>query len=108
MIDWDRLKDLKDEIGESDFVEVATMFLEEADEVIARLTLDHGAKVLEKDLHFLKGAALNLGFAQLAALCQSGEQKAAAGSILIDLDAVRSVYSVTRQLFVAECGLMAA
>jgi len=79
MIDWDRVRDLKAEIGEADFVEVAAMFLEEADEVIGRISPAHGAVALEKDLHFLKGAALNLGFAQLASLCQDGERRAPPG-----------------------------
>lgn len=108
MIDWNRVRDLKAEIGEEDFVEVATMFLDESDEVIARLSRENGALALEKDLHFLKGAALNLGFAQLAALCQDGERRAAAGSIDVDLDSVRGVYMVSRQTFVAKCGAAAA
>ena len=108
MIDWDRVKDLKAEIGEPDFAEVATMFLDESDEVIARLSRDHGALELEKDLHFLKGAALNLGFAQLASLCQDGERRASAGLTDIDLDSVRGAYAVSRQTFLAECGPMAA
>ena len=108
MIDWNRVRDLKAEIGEEDFVEVATMFLDESDEVIARLSRENGALALEKDLHFLKGAALNLGFAQLAALCQDGERRAAAGSIDVDLDSVRGAYTVSRQTFVAKCGAAAA
>lgn len=106
MIDWDRVKDLKAEIGEPDFVEVATMFLDESDEVIARLSRSHGALALEKDLHFLKGAALNLGFAQLAALCQEGERRAAGGSTDIDLEKVRGAYAVSRQTFLASCGAL--
>ncbi len=83
------------------------MFLDESDEVIARLSIGSGAAALEKDLHFLKGAALNLGFAQLAGLCQDGERRAAGGSTEIDLDAVRSAYAASRQAFVAECSLVA-
>jgi len=102
MIDWERAKQLQSEIGPDDFAEVVAMFLEEADEVIARLTTRRGAQALESDLHFLKGSALNLGFEQLAALCQEGERRAAAGSTDIDLDAVRGSYSVSRQVFEAE------
>jgi len=108
MIDWDRVNDLKAEIGEADFAEVATMFLEESDEVIGRISADNGALALEQDLHFLKGAALNLGFAHLAALCQEGERRAAAGLTDVDLDPVRAAYSVSRQTFLAECGTLAA
>ncbi len=47
-----------------DFAEVVEMFLEEADEVAGRL---RGAAPtdVEAELHFLKGSALNLGFASL-------------------------------------------
>ena len=36
MIDWGRVKDLRSEIGAEDFSDVVALFLEEADEVIAR------------------------------------------------------------------------
>jgi len=107
MIDWKRVRDLKAEIGEPDFAEVATMFLDESDEVIARLSCGHGALALEKDLHFLKGAALNLGFSQLAGLCQDGERRAAAGLTDVDIASVRGSYAVSRRIFVAECGALA-
>lgn len=68
------------------------MFLEEADEVIARIAVAAGAKALEADLHFLKGAALNLGFAEFAGLCQDGERRAAAGDTSVDLDRVCRSY----------------
>ena len=83
MIDWGRVRDLRSEIGAEDFAEVVAMFLDEADEVIARLTAERGAKALESDLHFLKGAALNLGFDALAAICQDGERRAAAGDVYV-------------------------
>jgi len=108
MIDWDRVRDLKSEIGETDFAEVVVLFLDEADEVVARLSCDRGAAALEKDLHFLKGAALNLGFAQLAGLCQHGERRAAAGLTDVDLDPVRAAYAVSRQTFLANSGTLAA
>lgn len=108
MIDWDRVRDLKAEIGEPDFVEVATMFLDESDEVVARLSRDVGAAALERDLHFLKGSALNLGFTQLAVLCQEGERRAAAGSDDINIDSVRVAYAESRHAFLAVYGTAAA
>jgi len=102
MIDWERAKDLLAEIGPADFADVVAMFLEETDEVISRLSAISGPRVLEMDLHFLKGSALNLGFERLAALCQEGERRAAAGNVDVDLDAVRSCYDQSRQIFAAE------
>ena len=102
MIDWDRVKELRDEIGAEDFDEVVDLFLEEADECIARLSPDNGASALSADLHFLKGAALNLGFAALSSLCQDGERRASAGDISVDIEAVRAAYFGCRAEFEAQ------
>lgn len=99
MIDWDRIRELRDEIGPDDFAEVAAMFLDEADEAVTRLSPDAGAKAMEADLHFLKGAALNLGFDALSALCQDGERCAAAGDTSVDLEAVRAAYHASRAAY---------
>ena len=99
MIDWDRVKELRVEIGADDFAEVAAMFLEEADEAVARLVPGLSAKAIEADLHFLKGAALNLGFDALSAFCQDGERRAAAGDTNVDLAAVRDTYFASRAAF---------
>lgn len=96
MIEWERVNELRSEIGDDDFAEVVALFLEEADEVILRISAAAGAKALEADLHFLKGAALNLGFAEFAALCQSAERRAAVGDTNIDLVRVRTCYHLSK------------
>jgi histidine phosphotransfer protein HptB len=96
MIDWSRVNELRDEIGAEDFDNVAEMFLEEADEVIARMAPQDSAKSVEADLHFLKGAALNLGFSAFAALCQDGERRAGQGDAGLDLDAVKLCYAASK------------
>lgn len=97
MIDWTRVAELRSEIGEDDFTEVIVLFLEEADEVIARLRLGDRTR-LAHDLHFLKGSALNLGLCDLAAICQSGERKAAMGRASeVDTAAVAAIYRVSRE-----------
>lgn len=103
MIDWERVKELRGEIGAEDFTEVVEMFLEEADEAVKRLTPALSAKAMEADLHFLKGAALNLGFVALCTLCQDGERRASAGSTAVDLKTVIQVYSDSKAAF--ESGL---
>lgn len=102
MVDWDRVRELRSEIGPEDFDEVVSLFLEEADEAIARLSVGNGAKALAADLHFLKGASLNLGFASLSALCQEGERRAGAGDMSVDLNAVRAAYADCRAAFEAD------
>ncbi len=78
MINWAHLDELKREMDEA-FDEVVAMFLEEAGEVIARLENSADPARYQADLHFLKGAALNLGFDRFAELCAEGEAAAAAG-----------------------------
>jgi histidine phosphotransfer protein HptB len=102
MIDWDRVAMLRAEIGVADFAEVVDMFLEEADEVILRLCAGKPDPTLEAELHFLKGSALNLGFRELAGLCNLGEKAAGAG-VPVDLARVTSSYAASRNAF--EVGL---
>ena len=58
MIDWDRLKELRDEVGAEDFDEVVELFLDEVEGVMDRLRDSPDVDTLEEDLHFLKGSAL--------------------------------------------------
>jgi len=79
MINWSHVDELKVEMDEA-FDEVVAMFLEEAGEVIARLEASPDPARYQADLHFLKGAALNLGFDRFAEECAEGEATAAAGT----------------------------
>lgn len=99
MIDWARVENLREEIGADDFEQVVAMFLEEADDAIIRLRGAHDAKALESDLHFLKGSALNLGFSELAQICQLGERMASAGETGLRIEDVAQVYQTSRQAF---------
>ena len=80
MIDWDRVAELREEIGPEDFGEIVDLFVTEVSAAIEELhrTPPH-PKAVEEQMHFLKGAALNLGFADLVAICREGEERAAAG-----------------------------
>ncbi|MEL7252662.1 MAG: Hpt domain-containing protein [Pseudomonadota bacterium] len=100
MIDWDRVNQLKDEIGEEDFQEVVDMFLDEMNEEVDSLTPGMGAQDLEAKLHFLKGAALNLGFSAFADLCKTGEEAARDGQTdAIDTAAVMTCYKKSIDAF---------
>jgi histidine phosphotransfer protein HptB len=94
LIDWQRVDDLTNEIGMDAIFEVLTMFLEETDEVMDRLST---TPPTTEDYHFLKGSALNLGLSDLAALCQLGEQETKA-DLASDqtLSAVRAVYPASK------------
>lgn len=97
MIDWKRVEELREEIGTDGFVEVADMFLDEAEGAVRALVAGIPPGEVEGQLHFLKGSALNLGLSDLAAICQDGERKAAAGQgALVDTAQVAAIYRASR------------
>lgn len=103
MIDWDRIDELRGEVGEDGFAEIAQLFLDEADAAVGKLEGDLGNEDLEKVLHFLKGCALNLGFSELAHHCQVGEHLAMQQKFDdIDLPIVSTSYQAARAEFVAK------
>jgi hypothetical protein len=103
MIDWERVDCLRDEIGEEDFEEVVRLFIEEVEEVVERLERSGTAGEREADLHFLKGSALNLGFSDLAALCQTEERRAAGGTT-VETEPVIRLYFASRRAFLKGLG----
>lgn len=99
MIDWPRVRELKEEIGPDGFDEVIEIFLEEVEEVIDRLKSGQRDQ-LEQDLHFLKGSALNLGFADFSTLCQDGEKRSADGqAATVDVPQILASYDTSKTAF---------
>jgi len=80
MIDWDRIRTLRDDIGKDDFPDVVELFVEEVSEMIEDLRKTPKLETLGAELHALKGSALNLGFETFAQLCQEGETAAINGT----------------------------
>lgn len=78
VIDRNRMKELRQEIGEEDFSEVAEMFLDEMAETLAALCADPGAAGPDA-FHGLRGSALNLGFTDFAVACSEAEKRSATG-----------------------------
>ncbi|MCF6233058.1 MAG: Hpt domain-containing protein [Rhodobacteraceae bacterium] len=103
MIHWGRVNELREEVGAEDFDEVVELFLEEVEEVIDRLRQEVDLSQLEQDLHFLKGSALSLGFADFSDLCHHGEKKSADGHAdTVDLSAIITGFSKSKTQFIAE------
>lgn len=104
MIDWTRIRELRDEIGSDDFTEVVELFLAEVEETLDTLeTASSSACLLEEKLHFLKGSALNLGFSAMSRLCQDGETAAAAGNPeAVDVARVKAIFAESRVAFLQE------
>jgi HPt (histidine-containing phosphotransfer) domain-containing protein len=101
MIDWSRVEELVAEIGAEDFQEILELFLSEVESAIDLLAgAGDDANVVEEQMHFLKGAALNLGFENLAQLCLKGEKAAAGGRPhVVTVDEVRKTYEESRGQF---------
>lgn len=103
MIDWQRVAQLRDEVGSEDFGEVVEMFLDEVEAVVMRLRHADQAE-LHRDLHFLKGSAMNLGFGALATLCQQAETTACAGGP-VSIPALVDCYSQSKRIFTTEAAM---
>ena len=102
MIDWGRVIELRDEVGASKFEPVLELFVDEVEDIVMRLSAQDTGK-LERDLHFLKGSAWNLGFAEFGALCQAGEAQAARGEAAkVSIDALVRCYSTSKQIFMRD------
>jgi HPt (histidine-containing phosphotransfer) domain-containing protein len=108
MIDWNRVRELQEEIGKAEFSEVVMMFLEEADDVLGRMRNDASPTSLGNDCHYLKGAALNLGFQTLAGLCQSAETRAAQGDCNADIGEMQRCYTASKEALLLGLGKLAA
>ncbi len=79
MICWDRVHELKEEVGEDDFAEIVSLFLAETEDALGRLGATTDPEEAEALLHSLKGSALNLGFEEMSRLCREGRGAAAGG-----------------------------
>ncbi|MCB1332267.1 MAG: Hpt domain-containing protein [Roseivivax sp.] len=98
MISWARVNELMDEIGQEAFEEVATLFLEEFEAKLAMLTGRESAADMADAMHFLKGSATNLGFADVAAQVSLNETSARVG-LPVDLPALRTLYTQSKGCF---------
>ena len=96
MVNWDRITELQEEVGEEDLAEVLALFCEEVEEALGALsTADAGT--LKSQLHFLKGSALNIGLDQVSTLCREAEQSLAGDpQSVIAVEAIRTAYENAR------------
>ncbi|MTH62703.1 Hpt domain-containing protein [Paracoccus shanxieyensis] len=100
MLDWDRIRELRTEVGDDEFALILELFLDEVEGVIMRLSKGHPAQ-LATDLHFLKGCAWNLGFRGFGVLCDEGERIALTGKVArLNLDEVMQCYSSSKQMMI--------
>lgn len=81
MIDWEKVAELQDHMGPADMVEIITLFEQEVENITSHLGAGPEGRNLEEDFHYLKGAALTMGFAQFADTCAAAEALAQCGSV---------------------------
>lgn len=81
MIDWEQVAELQDQMGNADMVEIITLFEKEVECITTQLGAGPEGRNLEEDFHYLKGAALTMGFAQFADTCAATEALARCGSV---------------------------
>lgn len=97
MLEIAQLNSLREDIGPAGFGEVVQLFIAETDEGVARLLEPPTGRDLANELHYLKGAALNLGLSAFSQLCHQGELAANAGNAAgIDLVALAASYRDAR------------
>jgi len=102
MINWSRARTLAAEFGAADFEELVALFIEEVEEVMARLPGQADPALLARDLHFLKGSALNLGFAAFSDACRDGEALLASSTPRpVDLAALGACFDRSKEHFLA-------
>ena len=107
MIDWERILELRDEVGAEDFGEVVELFLEEVEGVLDRLRVSPDLSSLEEDFHFLKGSALNLGFAAFGSLCLAAEKASAEGrAVTVDIPQALECYAASKLVFLRRAANM--
>ncbi|MEM9059226.1 MAG: Hpt domain-containing protein [Pseudomonadota bacterium] len=78
MIDRSRLRELVDDFGEDDLMDLIESFLEEAAEAVEGLRAmvsETYSEERSQRFHFLKGCALNLGATELGELCETLEKR---------------------------------
>ncbi|TDT73717.1 Hpt domain-containing protein [Litoreibacter halocynthiae] len=99
MLNWSRVAELKEDLGEEDFREITTLFLEEVEEKLAELSSDP-PDIFADDLHFLKGSAANLGFEGFRAMCEQMENTPDTAQ----LSDLRGLYALSKTAFLEGMG----
>lgn len=97
MLDWDRVTELQNEVGEDAFAEVVEIFLEEVEELIETYRTGQPPQDVGGEMHFLRGSAMNLGFSTFAEICNAAEQAAKHSTpVPLDLKALCDCYDASK------------
>jgi len=97
MLDWTHIDQLKKDVGSHEFAEIVDLFFVEVEGLFKRL--NHESAVAN-DMHFLKGSAANLGFAELSKSCQIAQHQLVAGQPA-GLQQIVTVFEKSKHAFIA-------
>lgn len=102
MLDWNRIHELRNEVGDDEFKLILELFLDEVEGALMHLSKRNAGKLAD-DLHFLKGCAWNLGFRDFGKLCDEGERLVAVNTpAAFDIEAMMACYSTSKQAIIRE------
>lgn len=102
MIDWERVGEMRKEVGEAEFRPILELFLDEIETITFRLA-GNDRERMEIDFHFLKGCARNLGFRALAAICEEYEALVIMGRDgEVRLERLLDIYAHSKQVYMRE------
>ena len=108
MIDWPQVEQLCQDMGDA-LDEILSVFQAEVAEALDRLDSAQDASEIADTAHFLKGAALNLGMSDLAALCALAETGARSGNVqACDPARIRALFVDSQRALVEGLALRAA
>lgn len=97
MIDWIRIEELRQDVGDDEFGVILRLFLDEFEGVLDRLQ-EHDLARLPADLGFLRDCAQTLGFHAFGILCGAAERRLTGqGATGIDRTALLQCYAASRQ-----------
>ncbi|MEL7211231.1 MAG: Hpt domain-containing protein [Pseudomonadota bacterium] len=100
MIDWTRIDDLKEELGDEDFEEVFEIFLDEVQDSVDSLEAAPTGQALEAILHSVKGNAVTVGFSKLAELAGAGEVNAGQGAD-VNLQEITVAHTLSKEAYIS-------
>lgn len=102
MIDWERVRELRGDVGDDDFRSILELFLDEIETVVFRLA-GNSPQQNSVDFHFLTGCARNLGFNAFARLCEELEALSKQNQISPDrIEGAMELYARTKRSFICD------
>lgn len=103
MLDWTRISELQNDLGEDGFAEMAVMFLDEIEQALHGLPGARADPVrLAETLHMIKGCALNVGLGAVAShAAQLEHQTPSATGLDQDFQALQQKFFASRREFLS-------